>query len=220
VGRSSLRFTLESVREQPPCPTVEVVVVADGPSDAARTIFDRVAAPCWQYLEHGPTRVQGNAQRMAGMKAARGRHLMFLDDDDVYVPHALERVLAAIGAHPGRILFFRLDRFGELSWRRQELRQGTIGAGNVVVPNVEGRLGSWTEPESTYVSDYQFIEQSVRLQGDPVWIDEVITICDQPYWLPWRRKRSNVVTRRLDRVRSGARLRTRARRIRSKLAGR
>jgi glycosyltransferase involved in cell wall biosynthesis len=211
AGRRTLRHTLDSVRaQQVGAPTLELLVVADGPQPAARAIFDECAPEAgWRYLEHGPTRAWGHHQKMYGISQAAGRYVTFLDDDDVYAPRALEHVLAGIADEPDRLLVFRLDRFGVLYPRRQELRQGVLGTGNLVVPNVPGRVGSFTEPNCDYISDFQFVEQTVSFQGAPVWRNEIITICDQPYWLPVRRKRSNRFTRQLDRMRSGVRLRTR-----------
>lgn len=215
VGRRSLRHTLESLRAQRIDPAAfEVLVVGDGPQPHAREIFDRVALSHWRYLEHGPTRSSGNAQRMAGIDAAVGGYLLFIDDDDVYMPRAFERVLEATMLHPGRVLMFRTDRFGLLSWKRPELRLGNVGSLNFVVPRLPGRLGSFVGGAQAYTGDFDFIEQTVTLQGEPVWIDEVLTICDQPYWLPWRRKRSNRGTRALDRLRTQARVRTRLRELR------
>jgi glycosyltransferase involved in cell wall biosynthesis len=212
AGRRTLRHTLQSIRTQAVrAPVLEVLVVADGSQPAAQAMFDEAATAGWRYLEHGPTRAWGHHQKMHGIAEAHGRYFTFLDDDDVYVPRALQQMLVGIAEEPDRLLVFRLDRFGLLYPRRQELRQGVLGTGNLVVPNLPGRIGSFTEPNCDYISDFQFISQTVAFQGPPAWRDEIITICDQPYWLPTRRKRSNRFTRRLDRLRSGVRVRTRVR---------
>jgi glycosyltransferase involved in cell wall biosynthesis len=77
----------------------ELVVVDDGSTD-------RSAAVVEQYLDRGPIRLvrqpnQGVARaRSNGAVAGSGEYLWFLDADDVPEPHALERFVTYLDAHP------------------------------------------------------------------------------------------------------------------------
>jgi glycosyltransferase involved in cell wall biosynthesis len=218
LGRKTLRRTLRSISSQSAYgQDIEVIVVGDGPRPAARAQFEREAAghPNWVYLEHGPQPGWGHAQRMAGLERARGQYVMFINDDDGYAPEALATLRSAMEEHPGRIVVFKMDRIGILYWRRQELRQGDVSVQMYLVPNVAGKLGSMTSP-IRYESDFDFIVQTVELQGtEPLWHDEIIVIADQADWWPGTRKRSTELTRRLDRIRITLRVRTRLRALRS-----
>lgn len=218
IGRRTLRRTLRTIEEQETFDDdVEVLVVGDGPRPAARAQFEREAAghPSWVYLEHGPRPGWGHAQRMAGLAQARGRYVMFINDDDGYAPGALAAIRRAMDEHPGRVVIFKMDRIGILYWRRPVLRQGDVSVQMYLVPNIRGKLGTMTDP-IRYESDFDFIAQTVDLQGtEPVWREEIIVIADQADWWPGSRKRSTELTRRLDRIRIRLRVRTRLRALRS-----
>jgi hypothetical protein len=106
---------------------------------------------------------------------------MFIDDDDVYTPGALRKVRNAIADHPGRILVFRMDIGGKLVWRRKQpyLREGNVGMEMVVIPNTHGKLGTFAPP-LRYRSDFDFIAETVALQGQPIFLKDVIVIFNQP----------------------------------------
>jgi glycosyltransferase involved in cell wall biosynthesis len=74
----------------------EVLVVNDGGDEVVEAVIRQLDDPRIRYTRLEPN--QGKAAaRNAGIRAARGRYLAFLDDDDVYFPDHLEslvRVLA------------------------------------------------------------------------------------------------------------------------------
>jgi glycosyltransferase involved in cell wall biosynthesis len=219
LGRRTLSRTLRSISSQDAFgDDVEVIVVGDGPRPAARAQFEREAVkhPNWTYLEHGPQPGWGHAQRMAGLERARGRYVMFINDDDGYAPGALATIRQAMVEHPGRVVIFKMDRIGILYWRRPEIRQGDVSVQMYLVPNVAEKVGSMTNP-IRYESDFDFIVQTLELQGtEPVWRDEIIVIADQADWWPGTRKKSTELTRKLDRIRIKLRVRTRVKALRSR----
>lgn len=78
-------------------PDLEIVLVDDGSAD---DLAERVrqAPPCLCYLRQdnrGPS-----AARNAGMAASTGEFIAFLDLDDLWDPGHLNRMAAALAAHP------------------------------------------------------------------------------------------------------------------------
>ena len=75
----------------------EVIVVDDGSTDGSRAILET-------YGDRIRTVYQANAGQAAafnaGVAAANGEVLCFLDSDDVWLPHKVERCVAALEAHP------------------------------------------------------------------------------------------------------------------------
>jgi glycosyltransferase involved in cell wall biosynthesis/GT2 family glycosyltransferase len=77
----------------------EIVVIDDGSTDSTRDVL----APS---VEDGKVRYvfqpnQGeSAARNRGIRMARGKYITFLDSDDLYLPHKLERQVAYLDTHP------------------------------------------------------------------------------------------------------------------------
>lgn len=72
---------------------IEVIVVDDGSSDSTRQKLEAFRDPRVRYLRHEQAR-GAPAARNTGSRAARGEWVAFLDDDDIWFPHKLERQLA------------------------------------------------------------------------------------------------------------------------------
>ena len=157
VGRPTLRRTLASIAPQLE-PGDEIMVVRDASGDA------------------------GDTPRNDAMPRARGTHLAFLDDDDVYAPDALEKMRRFAREHPDRIGIFKMKHpAGTTHWRDGEpvLRYANVSTQTFLVPNVPGKLGRWHQGVPRpggggyYIGDYAFITETVRLQGDPLFVDDV-----------------------------------------------
>lgn len=103
VGRDTLQRALRSVNDQPLLPGDEVLVVGDSPE------IERVANECACRYIRCP--VGGNfayAERQHAMPLATGTHLLFLDDDDRFLPGAFAAIRSSIQKHPDRPLMFRM----------------------------------------------------------------------------------------------------------------
>jgi len=183
AGRKTLRRTLKSITSQLE-PGDEIMLLRDDSGDA------------------------GDTPRNQSMHRAAGTHLLFMDDDDVYVPGAFAKMRRFADEHPGRIGIFRMEyTSGPKRWRVPELRNRNVSTQIFLVPNVPGKLGVW-EHRGTVHGDYTFIEETARLQGDPIFVDEV-TVRVRPI--------RNPVTRLYVRARYRAALGTRFRALRARL---
>ena len=160
TGRRTLRRTLRSITSQFE-PGDELFVLRDDSGDA------------------------GDTPRNQTMHRAVGSHLLFMDDDDVYVRGAFAKMRRFADENPGKIGIFRIEyTAGPKRWQVPELRNRNVSTQIFLVPNVPGKLGIW-EHRGTIHGDYVFIEETARLQGEPVFVDEV-TVRVRPIRNPLR----------------------------------
>lgn len=119
---------------------------------------------------------RGYQARTKGMLQATGTHLAFLDDDDVYVPGAIDTMRAHACDRP--VIFRMDDPFHGIIWRTPELTYGNVGTPMFLVPNDPDRLGAWEPVEfgrgPGRGGDFHFITGCVDRMGTPVWRTEVI----------------------------------------------
>lgn len=73
-------------------PSIEVIVVDDGSSDATRTAVEAIHDERIVYVRH-PINRGGSAARNTGISRAEGGFIAFLDSDDTWHPRKLERQL-------------------------------------------------------------------------------------------------------------------------------
>lgn len=178
LGRDTLAAALYSVLPQLESED-EVVVVADlaGDGHTARAICNGM--PQVVYAEAASTVGIGCAQREVGIDLAKGDWLAFLDDDDVYLPGALEAFRngsGTSGSNPERPVIFRMNHplLGVL-WREPVLVYGNVSSQMLLVPNQPDRLGNWEPYLSDGTgSDFTFITGCVERMGAPVWRDEIV----------------------------------------------
>src|SRR5258708_4543515 len=169
VGRPSLVYALKSIAPQLE-PGDELLVARNNDGDF------------------------GNAARNDFIARARGSHLVFLDDDDEWVPTALDKMRRFANAYPDKVGIFRLrHEFHRDVWQRREL--GEFGTPMAVVPNVPSKIGKFARADvadpllraprtgetmsdvALRWSDYEFLRSTLELRGDePVWVPEVTTI--------------------------------------------
>jgi glycosyltransferase involved in cell wall biosynthesis len=97
-----LAEAIESVRAQSR-PAEEIVVVDDGSTDDSAAVAARFA-PAVRVVARVHAGI--GAARNAGVAAARGTHLAFLDADDLWVPEKLARQLEVLAAEPELDLVF------------------------------------------------------------------------------------------------------------------
>jgi glycosyltransferase involved in cell wall biosynthesis len=112
---ATLQATVASVRAQSE-PSWEMLVVDDGSTDGSLALAEALAAaePRIRVLALGVNRGCA-AARNAGIRAARGRFLAFLDADDLWYPQKLEVQLGYMAASGAALVFSayrRIDAAG------------------------------------------------------------------------------------------------------------
>lgn len=179
VGRPSLERTLASIQVQRLLPGDEVLVVADGEQAMAQEAFHRSGLPGVFLSVPGPNGDWGHTPRNRALGRAQGDYLLFIDDDDIYVPGALTAVREALGLHPGRPHLFRMVRpkYGDVLWRVPRIVQGNVSTQMIVVPNLPHRCGVWG---TRYEGDLDFIRSTAALWPAEalVWREEVVVAYD------------------------------------------
>jgi glycosyltransferase involved in cell wall biosynthesis len=95
--RDKVLRAVESVLSQS-MPRLEHIVVDDGSTDGTEAALARIRDPRLIYV--GAKWRGANAARNAGIERARAPVVTFLDSDDVYLPHRLERTLARFDDNP------------------------------------------------------------------------------------------------------------------------
>ena len=89
-------------------PNVEHIVVEDG-GDAMRPVIDHVVALTGKPVRHIPLpRIGRSAAGNAGLAAATGEFVVFLDDDDLYFHDHLETLVNALLADPVAVAAYAL----------------------------------------------------------------------------------------------------------------
>jgi glycosyltransferase involved in cell wall biosynthesis len=187
-------------------PTFSVVVPTRGRETLARTL-----ASISSQLEPGDEIIVvctsdedwGNSARQRGIEKATSSHVLFCDDDDVFLPGALAVMRQFAGEHPGAVGIFR-RRFnaGPPQWREPVLRPTNVQCMGFVIPNVPGKLGVWGPQSSDPVkqaalqasgvrpwSDAYFVSETAELQGARVIFCDVIVGHARPEPNPFRRLR-------------------------------
>jgi glycosyltransferase involved in cell wall biosynthesis len=175
------------------------------PTPGKRTTLNRAIASATSQMKAGDELLVvydnsgdwGITPRNRAIEAATGTHISFLDDDDVYLPGALEAIRNFGRAHPGKIGIFQVKR-GEYGtvWTEPDPDLLATASGMFVVPNIAGKVGRYgpapgvppdddpTKRYATYdpavvrsfgsraerLGDYRFIVETVALQTDPVWV--------------------------------------------------
>lgn len=167
IGRATLARTLRSATLGP---RDEWLVIGDGPQPEAQSIVEAMGDTRIRYIEGPVTGDYGNARRQMGMGMAAKDYILFIDDDDEYVPGALKTVRPLLNGYP---FVFRMIWNGEIIWQTREVYPGNVAAAMLCAPNYKHMLGYWGKG---YGADAEFIKETVELWGieNVVWSGDVI----------------------------------------------
>jgi len=173
-----LAETLESALVQT-WPAREIIVVDDHSTDGSRELAQSFASRGVQVLTH-PNR-GASAARNAGLNAARGELIKFLDADDLLSPEALSLQITALAEKPGCIAFGSWARFYDhpasavfiphpgwhdgsgLDWIKETWRdtEPMYQCGLFLIPReLLLQCGGWNE-ELSLIDDFEFFTRLV-----------------------------------------------------------
>lgn len=100
----AVRATLESVRAQT-YKDWECIVVDDGSTDKSREVAEQFEILDFRFKILSQENAGVSAARNAGVMAANGEYVAFLDGDDIWEPTYLEEALKLINDFPGAAIY-------------------------------------------------------------------------------------------------------------------
>lgn len=83
----------------------EIIIIDDGAQRSAKETVEKVNDPRIVYMKNVPPMRGGSASRNIGIRASRGTHIAFLDDDDTWLPEKLEKQVLALERASKRVGF-------------------------------------------------------------------------------------------------------------------
>jgi len=128
-----------------------------------------------RYMEHGPTRNFGNAQRTFAQRVAHGDWVWFLDDDDIATGSAFLKIRKAVAYHDAAGHVFRVVApWREVVWtERRVIEQGNVCTVQMVIPNLRGDIPEWPLRQGGNIPWTKAVQTKVGL----IWRPEIIAIC-------------------------------------------
>jgi len=115
-----VRDTIRSVQAQD-WQDFEIVVIDDGSRDDPRPLIESLGDPRVRYIRQA--NAGGGAARNRGIQEARGRHIAFLDSDDLFLPGKLSIMAEALANDDGRTVLYsrmKVDRGVDRYWIRPD----------------------------------------------------------------------------------------------------
>jgi glycosyltransferase involved in cell wall biosynthesis len=167
----------------------EVLVVGEDKPEI-RGIAEKLS---YRFIECPAGNDFGASERRVGIPEAKGTHLVFLDDDDIFLPGAFAAMRKACTDRP--VMFQMIWNDGRTLWETKEIKCGNFGTPCFVTPNIPEKLGEWG---LRYEGDYDFVVSTLALYPPDslIWEPTVIYQCrptpkvsiftptHKPDWLP------------------------------------
>lgn len=187
IGRQTLEDTIQSIRLNGERISgdgdIEILVIGDTYLGTYQNTLDRAKkiADMWAstYVEYdGGIHCYGHPQRNYGIKIANGDWLAWMQDDDVWLPGAVEAIMQSISTGNSTPRLFRTHTWqAGIVWKRQELVVGNIDADCIVTPNMPGKVAEWT---NRYEGDFDFILNTCKRWGMNVRWEEFVIARGRP----------------------------------------
>ena len=177
IGRSSLEATLDSIACQIEM-FDQVFVIGDGTYPETRKLVQKYGIQYGYFeLKDGPHHDWGATARNFGIEIAKKAYIAFMDDDDRYLPGAFKCIKTAIQTFPGHPFMFRMLHEREILWKTNELCIGNVSSQMVVVPNIQAKLGRFSE---RYDGNFDFIRSTADFyfpDYNPfIWCEDIISV--------------------------------------------
>lgn len=179
ISRPTLARTLQSADLGP---LDEWLVFGDGPQPEARRVVEKLkpTRPWLVYIETDrQSGRNGNVLRDLAIALSDKDYFVFMDDDDIFAPGAIETIKREIDDRPPAPLIFRMKQpGGAVIWQEMLLTPGNVGGAMFVVPNVREKLGQWAATTG-HASDFNFIETTLNKWQPQTarWCGDIICIC-------------------------------------------
>lgn len=168
-----LREALESVRRQTMADW-EVVVVPDGHDPEVQKIVASFEDARLSYRPSPHVGLYGNHQRNVGILAARGEYFLFLDDDNLLQPHAIEMMLSGFRSPRTGYVIAPIIHRGRKQFPGPEFREGYVDTLNFMLTRQAlHRSGPW---QWSYSADFHLIAAAERcfrgefVDGPPIGV--------------------------------------------------
>lgn len=183
MNRPSLAAALDSIAQQRYAP-IEIVVVAAAGAEHPELPGEYAGRPL--VFVPSATRLRRSAAANAGLLAARGELLGFLDDDDILLPGHVDALVATLESHPEAIAAYgrvraenaageMLREFGRPFDPVDLSLENFLPIHSVLFRRTVLEAGARFDPDLDLCEDWDFWQQ-LALQGEFVFHDEVTAI--------------------------------------------
>lgn len=103
-GSTQLARAIDSCRNQT-YGNVEIIVIDDNPPDTKDRKLTEIVMEKYAHVQNityikNPRNLNGAAARNIGLRAAKGKYIGFLDDDDFYLPARIEKSVCFLETNP------------------------------------------------------------------------------------------------------------------------
>lgn len=161
---------------------IEVIVVDDASTDDTANVVQSIGDSRVRYVRHEANRGLAAAGRNTGMRLARGEHIAFLDDDDLWLPEKTERQLAFLDSYDAVLCAARQSGGRVKRHPRREVTVSDLRKGIDLDPSgmiVKASVASKIEFDETlrYGEDWDYwirVAQSFRIG----YLDEPLIVYD------------------------------------------
>lgn len=177
-GRPTLERTINSITDDLVSTDDYWLVLPDGELAWSKVIGILPYSKEILLLEpqsHLPQGDYGNKLRDLAMSSSRSDcdYFVFIDDDDVFTPGAIDIIKREIAQHHPRPIMFRMiNGNGEILWKTREVTPGNVGGSMFCVPNDPDKLGKWDNGQG-HRSDFEFIRSTLEKYG-PDWRQQLV----------------------------------------------
>lgn len=176
-GRASLYRTLRSIAYQGLLPGDDILVVGDGFHEPTKRLVEAFGPP-FRYVATERTRDWGHSQLTWGLKHVRGDIVTYQDDDDIYLPRALEEMRRLMVEHPDAPMIGRVKTpMWGLLWHEPGMKS-LLDGHCLVAPNDKKKLGYVAHE---YHGDQVYISTTIEHYPTINWVDRVWTLT-RPTW--------------------------------------
>lgn len=176
LGRETLAYTLASIKPQMQ-PGDEVVCVSDGQNLKAERLWHQANVP-GRYRETAVTHDCGASQRNLALSLARGDVVLFMDDDDAYLPGSFAAIRKALAEQPVPHVFrmrYAAESWGHkpgnVLWRVPQFVNDNVSTQMLAYPN-RPDLPRW---DTEFGHDLRWAEAAAALFPAVVWHETVIS---------------------------------------------